>query len=354
MFVCLSSGAKPRYRQDILRAIAMPRGALLQFRYGLELVTESIQGRIRKDTTRGEMVLIAYLDQSDRTEPPKFVPCRFAKMAAARIHGSTTSLTFELDSFAYVEDVKGFNSHLRTVCKDSLPFRQTADDEYAQGAFWFEVPTEGVSDVIPTYDLHNWENIIGQLVRHQDFARENCFYTIEGLYDVSANTKLEMQSGRYALKPSRDYEIKLYHFLPKKAEQLVYLHFDASPPSTVLTSGRSTLVADSEYDMKSIRFRTGRPTRQERAILSIFRSEQRPDPEFRTLDFDMALSIAGSWRMLLAWGIVVGLLIAGPTVLGQIADPKVTAAKLTVVCLIQTALGLATGILAAFKLGRGI
>jgi hypothetical protein len=275
-------------------------------------------------------------------------------MVAARVHGSTTSLTFELDSFAYVEDVEGFNSHLRTVCKDNLPFRQTADDEYAQGAFWFEVPTEAASDVIPTYDLQNWESIIRQLVCHDDFACERCFYTIEGLYDLPADRKLEIQNGKYALKPSHRYEIRLYHFLPKKAEQLVYLHFNASQRSAALLSGRSTLAIDSEYDMKSVRFETGRPTREEQAVLSISRSEQRPDPEVRTLDFDITLSVAGNWRMLLVWGTVVGLLIAGQPIVGQIADPKLGAATLAVVCLIQTALGLTTGILAAFKLGRGI
>ena len=231
MFVCLSSGAKPRYRQDILRAIAMPRGALLQFRYGLELVAENIQARIRNETTGGERVLIAYLDQSDRTKPPEFVPCRFAKMVAARIHGSTTSLTFELDSFAYVEDVEGFNSHLRNVCRDNLPFRQTANDEYAQGAFWFEVPAEAVNNVIPTCDLQNWESIIKQLVRHQDFARENCFYTIEGLYDVSANTKLEVQGGSMRSSPHEITRSNSTIFFPRRQSRLsTYISTPVLPP----------------------------------------------------------------------------------------------------------------------------
>ena len=110
-------------------------------------------------------------------------------------------------------------------------------------------------------------------------------------------------------------------------------------------------MVDSEYDMKCVRFRTGRPTRQEQAILSVLHSEQHPEAEFRTLDFDVGLSIAGSWQTLLAWGIVVGLLLAGQSIVGQVADLKLSA---TTLVLIQIALGLAAGIFAAFKLGKGI
>jgi hypothetical protein len=38
MFLCLSSGTRARYRQDVLRALAMPLGTELQFRYDLKWI----------------------------------------------------------------------------------------------------------------------------------------------------------------------------------------------------------------------------------------------------------------------------------------------------------------------------
>lgn len=96
MFICLSSGARPRYRQDIIRAIAMPRGSRLQFRYRLELVAERVKQRIKDRTYKNTKALIAYLDQQDRTKVPELIPCRFGRIVHAQIHGSTTSLVFVL------------------------------------------------------------------------------------------------------------------------------------------------------------------------------------------------------------------------------------------------------------------
>ena len=49
MFVCLSSGYRPRYLRDIVRSLALPKGAWLAFRYN-RVVGESpamqLTGRI--------------------------------------------------------------------------------------------------------------------------------------------------------------------------------------------------------------------------------------------------------------------------------------------------------------------
>jgi len=44
MFVCLSSGSSARYREDILRALAMPVGSRLQFRYDQKWVAATAAG----------------------------------------------------------------------------------------------------------------------------------------------------------------------------------------------------------------------------------------------------------------------------------------------------------------------
>src|ERR1022692_4676930 len=42
MYILLSSGAQKRYRDDILRCMAAPFGAVIQFRYGRSIVEDSI------------------------------------------------------------------------------------------------------------------------------------------------------------------------------------------------------------------------------------------------------------------------------------------------------------------------
>ena len=69
MLLCLSSGATQRYRQDILRAIAQPAGAVMQFRYSLDLIAESLKQLIAENKLTNERLCIAYLDRGGQDRP---------------------------------------------------------------------------------------------------------------------------------------------------------------------------------------------------------------------------------------------------------------------------------------------
>ena len=318
MFICLSSGARPRYRQDIIRSIAMPRGSRLQFRYRLDLVAERVKQRIKDGTYKNIRVLIAYLDQQDRTKVPELVPCRFARVVHAQIHGSTTSLVFVLGEFAYAENVEAFNNQARLASGDTLPLRKRPEDKFAEGAFWLEVGDEALSNVISTRDLGDWEKIVCQLLHHEDFKTENCFYMVEGLYEAEEEKKINMKFGSYHLKPSQEYEVRIYHFLPKIAPKTVSLRLSVSRPSITFTTNCVQTI-DSEYDMKRIRFKTGRPVLSEKSVLSVFRTNGDVSNEIETMDFDIQLQTSGTWVLKLILGIVIGILLAAPHITAALA-----------------------------------
>ena len=48
MHICLSSGARPRYREDIVRALAMPEGTHLAFRYDQKWVDPNVIRDLRE------------------------------------------------------------------------------------------------------------------------------------------------------------------------------------------------------------------------------------------------------------------------------------------------------------------
>ncbi len=134
MFVCLSSGASPRYRQDILRALAMPKGTRLQFRYDLRWVAPAILDRLSAGSGNGTQCLIAYIDQQDKTKIPELVPCRLAKLSDAQTLGTTVSLGLVLDNLAYAEDLGTFNNEVKTASAGTLPAWQP--DGKIRGSYW--------------------------------------------------------------------------------------------------------------------------------------------------------------------------------------------------------------------------
>ena len=62
MLLCLSSAAMPRYKQDILRALAMPAGARLQFRYNLRWVAQALHRTVGQ-TFQPDSTFMAELPQ---------------------------------------------------------------------------------------------------------------------------------------------------------------------------------------------------------------------------------------------------------------------------------------------------
>lgn len=353
MFICLSSGAKPRYRQDVIRSIAMPRGSRLQFRYRLDLVAERVKQRIKDGTYKDIKTLIAYLDQQDRTKEPELVPCRFARLVHAQIHGTTTSLVFVLEEFAYAESIEAFNNQARLASGDTLPSRKSPEDKYAEGAFWLEVGDEALSNVISTRDLGDWEKIVCQLLQHEDFKTENCFYMIEGLYEAENEEKINMKLGSYHLKPSQEYEVRIYHFLPRTAKKTVSLRLSISRPSISFTTN-CVLTIDSEYDMKHICFKTGRPALSEKSVLSVFRTNGDTGNEIETTDFNIQLQTAGTWVLKLILAIGIGILLAAPHITAALGNSQLSNMIKGIIVLVSVIASVLAGIIATFGLKRNI
>jgi hypothetical protein len=79
-FICLSSGASPRYREDITRALALPVGTVLQFRYDKAYLTQAVRIAVEQGTAAGQPAIIVYIDQSVQGQAPSYVPCRYARI----------------------------------------------------------------------------------------------------------------------------------------------------------------------------------------------------------------------------------------------------------------------------------
>jgi hypothetical protein len=295
MFICLSSGARPRYRQDILRAIAMPSGMRLQFRYTNNIVAPKIIDRIHTGSVKGEKALIAYCDQHDPNVTPEFIPCRYATIEEAEIHGLTVSLVLSLEDFAYTKDIARFNGGLRQAVP-SLPVWQP-DSSYPAGYYWLE--TKRDPDIIRSLQVEVWEKIVHQLSQRVDFQLENCYYTILGLYIGGSETAISSQEDCFHLAADNKYEIRVYHFIPEQQSNVSSLRFEAKT-EWITFLRNPVLTIDSPYDLKKVLFKTGRPARGEETYISVYRSVGAGSPlESATnysateiLDFDLPLHIS--------------------------------------------------------------
>lgn len=355
--LCLSGNSSERYRRDILRALALPRGAHLQFRYDSKWVSSAIWQNLSGAFEKPRRALIAFWNTEDKGMPPTFLPCRFGSVVSARRLGSIATLTLELEDFAYAGDLSEFNQEVRRLSKGLLPV--WAESGKIAGELWsaLEADPVGVRRISQATEwVGDWQQIVAQLAPLASFAPEPTFYVVLGVCEAARESWVEPKDGVYPLCPNRDYELQLHHFHPGSdfgpAHGNVELSLVVHGEGANLTSN-PTVLLDSPYDLKRWRFKTGEPMRTERFVLSAYRKEPNPGPQTQSmnLEFDLVFSVGRNLLKRVCWGLAIALLLAFPHVLHVLDDPR--GFSLWPIILVFVTCG-ACGYLAAFKLGRPI
>jgi hypothetical protein len=350
-FLCLSSGSRPRYRRDIARALSLPTGMRIQFRYARKWIDPSILSQIderkQRKKLRGASCLIAYVDQAPGSGDVEIVPCRFAKLVDAVTLGQTVTLQLAVAEFAFAADLASVNDALRSQAGGSLPHRVDGDVE---GLYWFELSK--LPELTSSSEFGAWENIIEEIAVRPDFIAERFFYAVQGLVDVSTDKPLRpAKHYAYNLRSNRDYDLRMYHFHPTEGNPDAMLGATVSGVPVSFTVTPEVLL-DSRYDINLFRFRTGSPVTGERGVLTV-RRRQRGAQDWEW-EFDLPLRVRGALVRRLGFGLLVGTFLAVTPVVAAYSNSKLSAHNQLIVALVGALASYAAGITAAFGLRRSL
>jgi hypothetical protein len=324
----------------------MPRAANLSFRYQTKWVAPQILERISSGNLSDSPTLIAYVDQTKPNESPVLIPCRFGAVTEACVFGTTVSLVISLAEFAITDDLAAFNKEMLTRSAGTLPAWQS--DGTLRGHYWLEANPEPVI-VRRTEKLVDWEKIVGQLVERQEFSEETCFYTFQGIRSPESQATLTTKQGRYEFGPGREYELRIYHYYPKSAPLSARITLATPSPWLAFTTN-PVLVLDSRYDLKRVRVKAGKPSAKEHAVLSVLRDV--PGSEAPNLEFDVLILVRANFWRTIGYGIVLGILLAGPQIVAAFSNPALPRKNACFIAAASGVLGLLAGIFAAFGLKK--
>jgi len=348
MYICLSSGARPRYRDDVLRALAMPAGTRLQFRYDRKWVAPEVLHALSNGGTANVLAVIAYIDQHDPSVPPFVIPCRYASVSEAVSHGSTVSLVLTVHEFAYAQDLEALNEHLLSELGSNLPHWEEGGT--LRGFYWLETRTE-IRGISRSAELDEWESIVCQLAQRKDFSEERCFYSVRGLYRAESDHPLPVKSQSYQLRPGTEYETRIYHFHPESEPQEAWLRLAGSSRLITFTSSAVAFL-DSRYDLKRVRFCTGTPKIRQKGVLSIYRGSGEPTAGHGTWEFDMDIAVKSVFWVTLLIAVLIGILLAAPHVIATLSSQDLPIGDKIGIWIASALAGLAAGFLAAFGLRK--
>jgi hypothetical protein len=352
MYVCLSSGALPRYREDILRALAMPAGSHLQFRYHVDIVASAIREPLKQGAQIRGNCLIAALTFSDLERCSKIIPCRAAEIVAAQAHGSTYSLTMELGDFSYADGLDSFNKTIRR----HLPTLGDWDGEQLPHGDLWSYTDQLIEGRRESLELELWENIVSQLVLTKSFATESLFYCVKSIHRLDNRAVVRPEHGRFTIPSGKVHEIEIYHSSPLKAPSGLF-HIQSTPELQLISS--SDLVLDSNYDLKRIRFSAGRYQRERIGILALyhdFGADGATEKRRRDWHFDLTFRIRGSFWYTLGLASLVGLLLTLPQMLAavQFSKPPLSLTQVAAYFILSLLLNSLAAAFVAFRLRRDI
>jgi len=259
MLLLLSSGARPRYRDDIIRCLALPLNGELQFRYDKRWVEDDLIAEISNGTfPSGERALVLYLSADMAARKVDIVPCRFVEIRAAELVGTSCILTLRAQEF--VTDVIDTTVEIKRVSAGVLPKWSSSlggDTPRLEGKFFIR-STGDVSRMAGT-ELAHFEATVAALAAYADFSKDGgtIFYNLKRIVDLTTDTQafVSNRDGSFRLNGGHRYEMEVYCYAIITADTPVARLFAESDLKSLEFPFGNSRVIDSRYDLKKFRFR---------------------------------------------------------------------------------------------------
>ena len=367
----LSSAARRQYAEDIIRVLALPRGARLQFRYHHDLTTDSIRNAMQAGTLVGSDCLVSFLHSSDKGVSPELIPCRSGKIIRAGSFGPFIVIVFAVEDFVFSEDWENFTSKLRATQPDIVPSWVSQSGKLElHGKFIFVAPVIKKT-ISQGYDLGVFAKTVAVLSNHYPFNEEkgahlNPFFHVSifnqrsriserDFSEAALHDSIRLKDGRLLFQSKGSYLIRIHHYYPrsgryheKYAKKLV-LDFDGLAPQH---DDSIEFRITSEYDVNEILFATiASPFRQFRNIaMSLENVTSGATDEGPYADIQLPVTTKPAIAIGLLHSTFLGIGVAAPALIGASFRSEFDIGIAAAIF----AGGLVAGLAAVFGFKRGI
>ena len=355
MIVFLSSSARPRYADDIVRMLALPHGGQMQFRYSANWLADDVRARVPGEMLADEYALVCFVADGAAAIPYELVPVRFARIIRAEQVGTSYILTLAADAFAAGVTDASLRAAMTAADKARLPSAaKVANELYAINADFTPQPHKRRS-----FDA--FEATATALGRHSSFATEQtAFFTVRQISKVSGRSWFGtwaspngIDQGAFSLKTGKRYECEVYCLRlfenPPDAQgnkpplKELALVAEANDDSIQFASARRSVI-DSRYDVKRYVFAAEPEVLQRVSGFRLFLAAGGDGDERARQDISLQMVFGGSLVMAVVRAVFIGAATAGPGMIAANASGKLTPGA----AILMISLGALAGIAAIF------
>jgi hypothetical protein len=340
VLLCLSSGARPRYLDDIERALALPAQADITFRYDKRHITSDTLRELENGTALDTDVVIAYVDQANPAYVPFVIPCRRATIREINDHGVTVTIILQLREFAFAREIERYQLELRRHGATALP---SWEDGKLRGS-WCMSLADPLCEFAPATDQAVWHSIVNQLVSRRDFDAKALFLKILGVKEAGRETWEQVAGSNawYTFSPHKDYVLDIYHYHPSKEATGTRIRICISREDAVHAASATSLMVDSRYDQKRFRLTAKPSVSGDRVTLII--EVLKPDGVVEH-QFDIPAFVRASKGKIAIRSCVIGLFVALPSMIAASASGGISPLRVGLMLLSGLLAGLASTLL---------
>lgn len=259
-WLLFSSGARPEYLENDVRALALLPHTDIQFRYSKRWVCREFIDAHSKGEIVGSTAYIAYLDAKTST----FVLVRETTVADCYVRGSSYILSLTAKRYFNHPEHSDLETRVASLVTHPTPVYD-ASEKVTAGAFVVPISkaldfndlVEHDNDDANPKHLNAFEATIEKLGQHADFQKiERGLFV--NLIDVRDETNQSVQLPQMKrLGAGKTYKITLYHYLTRLVPQADWKPFwikAQSDNKNVRFQSDINLKIESGYDSRSVVF----------------------------------------------------------------------------------------------------
>lgn len=241
----LSSNLRRRYSEDILTALALPKGALIQFRYGAPYVTAELQQGVATEKIIGARAILGFIadfpaasSASVPNVPPFIVPARAARFVYAQTFSDF--FIFRLKVEDYLDLSQQTRSEVRERSKAFYDQLVEMNGGYYPAITRFPHIQTGDDSTID--DSRRWLSVVERLAMHDTFA-DSYFLRIDQPVLPNGRSAEFDSSGRLSLRDGQTAKLSVSFFGARYSDQ-------SKKTLSCSTDGKFLLVSsDDTYDV---------------------------------------------------------------------------------------------------------
>lgn len=341
MLLLLSSNSARRYGDDIVRALAHPRGTDFQFRYGLKYLDPALLARAKANGLAGQTAAIVFLNGDKATRTVSLVLCRAVTVRRSELVGSSCILTLTAGAYLKPLPDPSLRAKLESHERALIPAWST-DPDYPLGKYVIDVTAaiDTEQAAAPKHEMEAFEAAATALSAFERFgeATRIAFYAVRELVTVDdwrpprwnrGRRQATYTNGRYALQSGYRYDLEVYTYSPAggKADKGVTKLVIESDEKAVRFTTAKELALDSRYDLNRFTFTTDEQLDATPAGLRLALSiPNEADPAQRELRCDIALEtrFSGWWPRMILRILLIAAGTAAPAIIGIVFKDQMT------------------------------